>query len=430
MRHERHDVLIVGSGAGGATLARELTKRGRSVLVIERGTYAAKLGSLRHTLSHFDINPITKTPRKSKEGVILWRTQMAGGSTVVSCGNATRCLEPELLTLGISLEREFAEAEDEMNVAPIDESLLSKGSQRIAAAAHKLGYEMKPTPKFIDRVRCKHCGQCVFGCPSGAKWTATDSLDEAVHGGADMVCATPVGEVLTEQGMAVGVRGVGLGGKSVEYRAETVILCAGGLGTPVILQNSGITKAGSQLFIDLLVNTYGVSDELNLLGEPPMAWVDDEFHDERGFILSTYVNQNRIVRAMELGPKGLTLPTNRLLGMMAKTADSSTGRVFPDGSVSKPVTAEDRTRLDEGARISAEILVEAGVDPKTICVSCPQGAHPGGTAAIGQIVDSNLRTEIESLYVCDGSVLPRSPGMPPILTIVALAKRLSAHLCA
>jgi len=430
MRHERHDVLIVGSGAGGATLARELTKQGKTVLAVERGKYATKLGSLHHTLSHFDINPITKTPRKSKEGVILWRTQMAGGSTVVSCGNATRCLEKELSTLGISLDREFSEAEDEMNVAPIDENFLSRGSQRIAAAAHQLGYEMEPTPKFIDRDRCRMCGQCVFGCPSGAKWTATDYLDDAVGHGADVAYETTVGKVMIDQGRAVGVQGLGPHGKPVEYRADTIVLSAGGLGTPVILQRSGISNAGSQLFIDLLVNTYGVTDGLNLLGEPPMAWVADELHDERGFILSTYVNPSRIVRAMELGPRGLTLPTNRLLGMMTKTADSSTGQVFLDGSVSKPVTDEDRKRLDEGARISTEILVEAGADPKTICVSVPQGAHPGGTAAIGQIVNSDLRTEVENLYVCDGSVLPRSPGMPPILTIVALAKRLGAYLCA
>jgi len=124
----------------------------------------------------------------------------------------------------------------------------------------------------------------------------------------------------------------------------------------------------------------------------------------------------------------LTLPTNRLLGIMTKTADASVGRVFPDGSVSKPATDEDQKRLDEGARISTEILVEAGVDPKTICVSCPQGAHPGGTAAIGRIVDQNLQTRIDNLFVCDASVFPKAPGMPPILTIVALGKWLAKRL--
>jgi len=428
MRHEQHDVLVVGSGAGGATLARELTKRGKAVLVVERGEYATKLGSFRNILPYFDANHVTRTPKKSKEGVILWRTQMAGGSTIVSCGNGTRCLEREFSDFGIALDREYAEAEEEMGLAPIDESLLSDGSRAIAEAAHDLGYEMEPMPKFIDPDRCKTCGQCVMGCPNGAKWNATRYLDEAIDGGADVVYRTIVERVLIEGGRAVGVRGTGPRGKPVEYRAKAVILSAGGLGTPVILQNSDIPNAGSQFFMDLLVNVYGVADGVNLLREPPMAMVNHEFHADRGFILSPYANHNRLVRAMELGPRGLTLPSNRLLGMMVKTADSLTGQIFPDGSASKPVTEEDQARLDEGAGIATEILVKAGADPKSIVTSNPQGGHPGGTAAIGQIVDENLQTVVDGLFVCDASVLPKAPGMPPILTIVALGKWLAGQL--
>jgi len=428
MRHEQHDVLVVGSGAGGATLARELTKRGKAVLVVERGEYATKLGSFRHILPNFDANPITKTPRKSKEGVILWRTLMAGGSTVVSCGNGTRCLERDFSDFGIALDREVGEAEAEMRLAPIDENLLSDGSHVIAEAAHDLGYEMEPMPKFIDPAKCKTCGQCVMGCPNDVKWTATRYLDEAVEAGADIVYGAIVERVLIDGGRAVGVQGTGPRGKSVEYRAKAVVLSAGGLGTPVILLNSGIQDAGSQFFTDLLVNVYGVAKGVNLLREPPMAMVNHEFHADRGFILSPFANHQRLVRAMELGPRGLTLPANRLLGIMVKTADSLTGQVFPDGSVSKPVTGEDQARFDEGAAIATEILVKAGVDPKSIAISGPQGAHPGGTAAIGQIVDENLQTSVDGLFVCDASVLPRAPGMPPILTIVALGKWLARRL--
>jgi choline dehydrogenase-like flavoprotein len=57
-----------------------------------------------------------------------------------------------------------------------------------------------------------------------------------------------------------------------------------------------------------------------------------------------------------------------------------------------------------------------------------RGAHPGGTAAIGEVVNKNLETRIKGLFVSDASVLPTSPGLPPIVTIVALAKRLSKLL--
>jgi choline dehydrogenase-like flavoprotein len=84
--------------------------------------------------------------------------------------------------------------------------------------------------------------------------------------------------------------------------------------------------------------------------------------------------------------------------------------------------------LNKGAEISKEILLKAGVDSKSIFSTKIAGAHPGGTAAIGEIVDNKLQTEVNNLFVCDGSVLPTSPGAPPILTIIALAKRLAKSL--
>jgi len=289
----RHcEFLIVGSGAGGATLARELSNRGRDVVVVERGVYGQQLGNFRSSLAFFDANKVTKVPRKSKEGVILWRTLMAGGSTVVSCGNATRCLEDELAELGITLDSEFAEAESEMRVAPIAETLLSDGSKAIRQAANELGYEMKLMPKFVDPEKCMKCGQCVFGCPRDAKWTALDYLDEATASGAEIIYGTAVESVLVENRTARGVRGTGPDG-TVEIQADVTILAAGGFGTPEILQRSGIDEAGTGLFIDLLVNTYGVTDGLNMMSEPTMALVNHEFHKEKGFILSPYVNRRR-----------------------------------------------------------------------------------------------------------------------------------------
>ena len=47
---------------------------------------------------------------------------------------------------------------------------------------------------------------------------------------------------------------------------------------------------------------------------------------------------------------------------------------------------------------------------------------------IGDLLDSNLRTEYENLYVCDCSVIPEPWGLPPVLTLVSLGKRLAKHL--
>lgn len=427
MNSKKYEFLIVGSGAGGATLARELSKKAKKVLVVEKGKYEQKLGTLRGSLRFYDTNKLTKLPKKSKEGVILYRTIMAGGSTVVSCGNATRCLEEELADFGINLDEEFTEAESEMNVLPIDRRLLSEGSEKIMWASKELGYQMELMPKFINPNKCKACGQCWLGCAKDAKWTALNYLEEARQNGADIIYDTSVEQVLTENGRVKGVRGIGLQGE-MEIFSDVVILAAGGLGTPVILQQSGVKKAGSNLFVDLLVNTYGITESFNQISEPPMALVDHEFYKSKGFILSPYVNHYRMARFLEMGVKGLSLPTNRLIGIMNKISDEPIGHVYPDGTVSKPVSEKDWMRLKEGSSIASEILIKAGAGPKSISVSKVQGGHPGGTAAIGTVVGKDLQTEVNNLFVCDASVLPKAPGMPPILTIIALAKWLAKIL--
>jgi choline dehydrogenase-like flavoprotein len=429
MSTRKVDFVIVGSGAGGATLARELSKRGKEVLIIERGKFEEKVGTVPDVMRYYEMNKLKTQFATSREGVVLWRTFMAGGTTVVAMGNAVRCLEEELAALGITLEDEFAEAEREMDVAPIAAELLSEGSQAIRRAANELGYRMDPMPKVIDPARCRQCGECHKGCVYRAKWTALDYLNEATDNGVGVICNTRIRQVTVEGGRARGVRGIGPSGP-VEFEADVVVLAAGGLETPVILQRSGVEEAGRNLFCDLLVNTYGVAQGLNHLHEPNMALVDLEFQKSKGFLLSPFVQSSRLGRFMELGAKGMMLPSDRLIGLMTKIEDQPVGRVLDDGSVSKPVTEADWVRLRQGSAMARDILIRAGAKADSIVVTRPGGAHPGGTAAIGQIVDKDLQTRIENLFVCDASVLPTAPGLPPILTIVALAKRLGKTLAA
>lgn len=421
-----YEYIVVGSGAGGATIAKELSKRGKNVLIVEAGRYERKIGTFRDSLRYFETTGY-KTPRTSKEGVILWRTIMAGGSTVVSCANGTRCLQEEFKDFGINLEKEFQEAEKEMKIAPTPKSLLSEASLRIKEASEELGYTMEPMPKFLDFAKCARCGSCTFGCFQGAKWTALDYLNDAIANGANIIYETKVEQVISENGNARGIRGKGKNGY-VEIKGDNIILAAGALSTPIILQNSGISEAGRNLFIDILVNVYGKAEGLHQVSEPLMALVNHEFHEEKGFILSPHINANKTVRFMEAGMKGFMMPTNKLVGIMVKTADDASGRVYPDGSVSKAMTKDDWKRVNEGSSIAKEILENIGAEPKSILVSKPQGAHVGGVAAIGNVVDENLETKIRNLYVCDASVLPKAPGLPPILTIVALAKWLGKTL--
>jgi choline dehydrogenase-like flavoprotein len=427
MMERRFDYIIVGSGVGGATIARELSKKNNSILVIEKGEMEKSYGTFMDSARYFDVNKVTKIPKKSKEGVTIWRTFMAGGSAFVSAGNFFRCLESDFKSMGIDLSDEFLEAEKELRVAPLDDSLISEGSRAIASAAKDLGYSMEPMMKAIDPQKCIRCGLCMLGCKTGAKWTPVVYLNEALANGVKIMYNTTVKSVISENGKAVGVI-ASSSNKDVTLYANSVILSAGGLATPVILQSSGIEEAGSNLFIDILVTTYGVHENLNLIKEPQMAMVNLDFHDSKGFMLSPCVNHPRQLRFLEAGLKGLSLPTHRILGIMTKISDDATGRVYPDGSVSKDLTESDLEKIRLGTSISKEILIKAGVDPDSFIETQPAGAHPGGTAAIGHVVDTNLQTKINNLYVCDASVFPKAPGLPPILTIIALSKHLAKQL--
>ena len=422
-----YDAIIVGSGAGGATLAKELAGRGMKVLVVEKGEHYSAFGDL-NTLFHFHQAQIsTKSYRYSREGIMLLRTYVAGGSTIVSCGNGMRCLEKELAEFGITLEDEFTEAEEEMKINPYPEEYLSNGSRAIIKASRSLGYTMELMPKFIDPGLCSNCGLCFAGCNNSAKWTAADYLSEAEASGARILYNTSVSELVIRKGKVEGIH-VGRTKNRRFIGAGKVILSAGGLATPVILNQAGVEMAGRGLFVDSFVNIYGITDGLNQRNECPMALVDREFYEEEGFILSTFVNPIKISRFAELGIKAMDYPLRNLIGFMVKIRDERAGVVHPDGTVSKPVTKTDQARFDKGESVAREILSGVGADEKSMMVSKTQGAHPGGTAAIGEIVNDQLETEIGNLYVCDGSVLPAAPGLPPILTIVALAKRLAKSL--
>ena len=420
-----YDIAIVGSGTGGSTVARGISKSGRSVIVIEKGTFAKEIGGFWKSVWHYEARK-NRLPLRSKEGVLIWTANMAGGSSVYSCGNGPRTNRLPLSSLGVSIENELKEAEEDLGVAPMDPDLLSDGSRRMFRAARELNYNMEYMPKFINFKRCRKCGQCIYGCRYGAKWTGLKYLREATKNGVEVLCNTKVNEIVTKGGKVTGLRAIGRSGP-IEISANMVILSAGGLHTPVILQRSGISSAGSGLFVDLFVTTYAITKGINQIGEPTMPIVDIEFHKDKGFILSPYVNFSPMIRIVELGLRGITLRSANLLGIMTKIGDSSNGQVFVDGTISKSPTQADMKKLEEGSAISKSILARAA-QVGTFLVTKPMGAHPGGTAAIGKVVNTNLQTEIDGLYVCDSSVLPESPGMPPILTLVALGKRLAKTL--
>jgi len=395
-------------------------------LVLEKGEHVTKIGTQVQALKYYDRFAL----RSSIEGFLVYSSIMAGGTTVVSCGNGMPVLEKELLELGVDISGEVGEAQNEMGVMPLRDDLIGKGSRLIMDIGNDLGLDMKPMPKYVDHMKCDSCGFCLFGCKKRAKWTTVDYVLEMQRYGGRILYGTEVRRVFIRNGKASGVVAV-KDGKPLRVRANTVILATGGLVTPAILKRSGIDKAGSRLFVDFLNVTFGVLDDdtINLAKEISMAVVSTKYLEDRGFLISPFMFPPLVMATITPKRKLLKLlKYDNLLGIMAKTKDESEGSVLADGRFHKKPTHEDNRILDEGADMARRILRKAGVREKTMFTPKPSGAHPGGSAAIGEVVDSDLKTEVDGLYVCDASVLPESSGAPPIVTIVSLGKRLAKLL--
>jgi choline dehydrogenase-like flavoprotein len=359
---------------------------------------------------------------------------MTGGATNMFCGCAAT--PPSWLRerYGVDLEGEAQETIEELGIQPLPDELLGSGSRRVMEAAGELGYDWQPLPKFMNPSRGRRfdCGaKCMLGCRCGVKWTANEYLDDAVGNGCDLVTRARADEVIVEGGQAGGVRGK-VGGRSFELRAKVVVVSAGGIGTPVILQNSGFADAGRGMAMDPTVIVYGVWKGRGTAFEPPMSVGYSDL--EHGYMLSTLIDPwvlYPILTALK-GPRRVLSWRNyrRTVGVMIKVTDEVSGAVSMEKRlrISKPMTERDQGRLEHATGVARSVLIKAGCDPDSIFVSPLRGTHPSATVRLGELVDSDLQTSVKNLYVCDASVFPEALGQPTVLTIISFAKRLSRHL--
>jgi choline dehydrogenase-like flavoprotein len=352
-----------------------------------------------------------------------------GGTTPVSLANAcyacSTCYSNAATTQfnihDVDLFKELIEASTDLKVSPFPADLMGPATRKIVKAGENLGYFMEPMPKFIDFSKCNKCGLCIWGCKLGAKWDATMFINEALDNGATIVSDFKVTKILHDNKKVTGIEGI-FGDKIKRFEVKTVVLAAGALNTPRILKNSGIKEnVGEGLFCDLFITVGGFLKNANLNKEIPMG-VKSEFGP---YFLSPHFS-NQLVPLLE--NKGFNANPEDVIGIMVKIADEANGKINPDKSIEKTLTERDLELLKEGYEKSVKLLLEAGVDPSSIVSTPIRGAHPGGTAAMGKVVDNNLETRINGLFITDASIIPHAPGRPPILTITALAKRLAKNI--
>lgn len=425
------DVIVVGSGPGGATVARELARAGKKVAIFERGhdhRGRPYYGTYPGAMLYSDKMSFLFT----EEGLNIISPIMVGGATSMFCGCAApppRWLKDKYR---IDIDREVRETEQELDIAPLPPELRGTASTRIAEAAGALGHEWFAQPKFMSPARAKKftcTASCMLGCRCKAKWNAGEWIDDAVKAGAQLHTGARISRVLWEDGRATGIEGT-MGGRTFTAKAPVVVLSAGGIGTPRILQSSGLTRAGDGMAMDVTVMVYGMDKEKGTGKEPPMTWSWE--NDDEGYMLSTLIDPWLLypLGAMRVGLKPMLMwpKWGNILGVMIKLKDDLSGGVFAGGKIRKPLTEHDTVRLAGARRMCERILIEAGADPSSIFMRPLMGTHPSGTVRIGTMLDTDLKTEIDGLYVCDASTFPESLDRPTVLTIIGLGKRLASHL--
>ena len=462
------DVVVVGSGAGGATAARVLAEAGLDVVVIEEGEH--------HDAADFTTDPVHALRTLYRDGgltacdgrppIPLPVGRCVGGTTVINSGTAVRPTADVFVRwrdeYGIDwapeLEGEFEAVERDLAVMPVDPSTAGRNAELCRAGAEAIGAANRPLPRAAGRVAC--CGTCPMGCALDAKQAMhVSELPRAVAAGARVIAGARAREVLVRAGRAAGVA---CSGFRVEARA--VVLAGGALGTPELLLSQGLADGSGQLGRHLRiqpacwVGARHEGSEVRGWDGIMQSWGVHEWSGRRLFLEATFSPlpfgahwmpgagaefAERVERYGEMGVVGVHL------------ADRSEGRVRVRGGqlrVAYGLTREDAAELSFGIARAAQMHFAAGAsevypqvagmgilrpgEERTLDERAVQPAdlrleafHPMGTARMGADASASVVSpsgeahDVPGLFVADASVLPTALGANPMLTIMAVARR-------
>ncbi|HEV2225734.1 MAG TPA: GMC family oxidoreductase N-terminal domain-containing protein [Nitrososphaerales archaeon] len=385
------DVCVVGAGAGGSAIAKEVSEAGYKVVILEAGGYETsetyKQSELQMTRKLFQQGGTASTTDLS---ITLLGGRGVGGGTAV---NWNTCLRPPIEVLqewegfgidgvaGPSFAAHLDEVWRTLRVGP-QESQRNWNNEALWQGCKALGYAEGTDFEVINRnaVGCnERCGFCTFGCVYSCKQsTSMNYLPAASRLGARFLFNTKVEAVTIENGKASGVvADYGDGTHRVRVKAKIVVVACGGLETPALLLRSGVRhrKLGKHLTLDPTVPMGGIFGRaVNAWEGPPQTVAVRKFWNIDGTRHGFWVE----AAPAHPGLFGYTVPwtdgeshkrfvrenfarTTATIILLREWGDG-TVKVDSHGSpvVTYALDKRDRQNLIEGMMTTARILAAAG----------------------------------------------------------------------
>jgi choline dehydrogenase-like flavoprotein len=485
------EVCVIGSGAGGAVVARELAAAGRDVVVLEQGGYFTKED---FTQREDEMMPLLYEDMGQRatvdQSIIILQGRNIGGSTV---HNLCYCFRTPLPILekwrredGVrdmsdeQMRPSFERVEQMLKVKPIPPQQVNTLNDKIRQGCEKLGYHGMVTKH--NREGCTGSGFCLLGCPFDAKQSMLITyVPAAVAAGARVYADCPVERIEARGGRVRAVDAVVVDARRrprhrVHVDAQVIVLSAGAINTPQVLLNSGIANGGGQvgnnLHLHPSVLLAGIYDEdiFGYRGIPQSYYVDEfidlETNPNSGYILMP-VYGFPVATASQLPGFGrahweIMQHYHRMVGILVLMHDESAGtvRVSRAGKpeIRYQVNANEQRLFVEGMRHCAEILFASGAKQVVVPYAAPlilrpdsdlraidargfhphdipiASTHPQSTCKMGEdprrsVVNSWCQShDLPNLFVCDMSVFPSSLGAPPQISTAAIADRTAHHI--
>ena len=476
----RADVCVIGSGAGGAVVAKELAEGGASVVVLEEGE--------RFVTDDFNGRPRDMTPILYRDGgqvatlgnvpVVLPMGKAIGGSTLINSATCFRTpppvLEAWVRDFGLeglapeAMDPFFRRVERELNVVQVPEEVAGRNAAVVKRGAAALGWH----GDYIFRnVRgCVGSGICNWGCPTSAKQhVGITYVPKAWAAGATTYTSCRARRIEVAAGRARAVEASTVAGGRVRVECETVIVACGAIGTPLFLRRQGLGlqsgHLGRGLTLHPATGVRALFDEVidMSVGVPQSYYIDEFAHEGIMFEgaagppdymamslpFSGARHRDLMLRYRNLSQFGIMVSDHDSRGVVRERLGMT--------EIRYDLGRQDTAAFKRGIELLCELYFAAGakvvypavervvelrdgdLSPLRDLDLRPQDLtlaafHPLGTARAdarpGQgVVDGDLALRgVEGVYVADGSVVPSSIGVNPQITIMGLATRLAYGL--